>query len=219
MKTQNLIYCLLALFTITLSSCGEDGLCPRGSGDIISEVRTVSNFNGIEKRGPIDLFVSYGPTYLVSVSADDNLIDEVETRVAGECLIVDWDQGCSHDIHVTVNVTLPYLEYIDSRGSGDWDIFGFDQDYMEIDHTGSGDIEIESDVLEVRIDKTGSGDLLAYGLFVDFVRLSKSGSGDIKITALEEITGSMNGSGDLYYKGDPIVDIVKDGSGDIIDAN
>jgi hypothetical protein len=110
---------------------------------------------------------------------------------------------------------------------------------LDIDHTGSGKMEIDVDADEIEVDLTGSGEIELYGS-ADATNFSISGSGEIKadhLTQLEcyaSISGSgriyvyveeylevkISGSGDIYYKGYPAIkDPIISGSGSLRNIN
>ncbi|MFC2087430.1 head GIN domain-containing protein [Bacteroidota bacterium] len=120
-------------------------------------------------------------------------------------------------------------------GSGDIDIEELICDNLNIRQFGSGDIDIYVDALNhVKISLSGSGDINILGVSetsdikiygsgdVDASNLNHvscdayiEGSGDISVSASDYINVRIIGSGDFYYKGNPVLDIDDDGSGEV----
>ena len=77
---KHIIYLLFILSL--LGSCSHK----TGSGNIISEHRSASNFDGISVGGGFDVEVKTGPAISVVVEADDNIMKHIETSVSGNTL-------------------------------------------------------------------------------------------------------------------------------------
>ena len=220
MKNINPIYLFMLLGLSLLTSCIGDELCLDGNRDIRSEVREHGTFIGVCKMNSIDVQVYYAPVFEVIVTADRNILPSIETYINNDILHVELDEGCFRDFDAHVEIYMPDLAILDSRGSGDMLVEGFeDLPDLRLDLRGSGDITLFGSAEDFFIDKSGSGDIRAFGMNVLSVFLDKSGSGDLEVRAEDLITGEMGGSGDLIYRGFPAISLDKSGSGDIINAN
>ncbi len=218
---KNIIYSLFALFlALGFSSCGNDDICVRGNNRIDTEVRNIESFIGVCKVNSIDVEVYSAPYFEVVVTADDNIIPSILTYVSRDILHVELDGGCFRSFDARVEIYMPDIAVLESRGSGNMLVDGFfNIPDLTLDLSGSGDIRLIGSTEEFIIDKSGSGDVRAFDMRAEAVILDKSGSGDLEVFASDEILGEMSGSGDLLYRGFPIINLNKSGSGDIIDAN
>ncbi len=82
---------------------------------------------------------------------------------------------------------------------------------------GSGDIAVRGSADSIRASIDGSGSVDALDCAAGSADVSVAGSGDIAVNVSSELTGSINGSGDVYYTGDPgSVSVSNNGSGDLI---
>ncbi len=98
-------------------------------------------------------------------------------------------------------------------GSGDMAI-AMKAQALNIESRGSGDIDLSGTAQQMRASVTGSGELAATRLDAQDAQVNVSGSGDAYVTVTGSLTGSVNGSGDLEYSGDPAsVDVSDNGSG------
>jgi len=101
-------------------------------------------------------------------------------------------------------------------GSGDLEAEGLRLEDCYIKNTGSSDIEIEGKTNYLTVNLAGSGDLSAYNLTSVNASVTNSGSADITLNVVEKLQVTLNGSGDLTYRGSPVnVDIMSNGSGDV----
>lgn len=101
-------------------------------------------------------------------------------------------------------------------GSGDLEAEGLKLEECYIKNSGSGDIEIEGKTNNLTVTVAGSGDLNAYNLAAVNASVSNSGSSDITLNIVEKLQVTLNGSGDLTYRGNPSkVDVRSNGSGEV----
>jgi hypothetical protein len=103
-------------------------------------------------------------------------------------------------------------------GSGGIFIRSLQADSGELVITGSGDLAVteKSFVQTLEVSVVGSGDAELAPLSAERAELNVVGSGDIQIGEVaEKLNASVLGSGDVSYGGDPEVDRVELGSGEV----
>ena len=208
-----------------------------GSGNIVTETRSLHQFNGVRTSGSIDVEVMNDPTQLVKIEADDNIMQYVITKVQDGMLDVQLKPNFNYrEINAKVYVSAASLTKLAVAGSGS--ITSKDTlvnaDEIEFKVSGSGDIIAVADAPAIKASIGGSGTINLHGRTKDF-NCSITGSGDFKCSNLlsekttASITGSgtahvfvsvhllakVTGSGDIYYAGHPAVEIHKTGSGTI----
>lgn len=102
-------------------------------------------------------------------------------------------------------------------GSGDMTVQNLQAKYAEFTVTGSGDIKVieEGSVQTMEVNVVGSGDVEVREVGVEIVEVNVVGSGSIELgEVLTSIQGTILGSGDVRYDGNPDVDTVELGSGE-----
>ena len=214
---------IFILFTgaLILSACHAVA----GNGNVKTEKRNPGNFSGVKTSGSIDIEITTGDSYAVSVEDDENILPLIETEVEGGILNVHYkNETFINNDHAKVYVTAPSLNKLSISGSGN--ITAKDvvksSDKIEAEISGSGDMNAEVDAPSVDAEINGSGNITLKGRTKDFTG-SISGSGDLKCGDLQSenagisIAGSGNahvfasvhlkasslGSGDVYYRGNP----------------
>jgi hypothetical protein len=210
----------------------------KGSGDMVTESRVVKEFTWIEAHGAFDIFVKAGDTQQVLLTFDDNLLELIRTDVRGKTLKIYSDRSYRSRHTCQVEITVPRLEGVTIKGSGDMRVEGFDTDEFECRTDGSGDIEIvglknnelkcdisgsgditvrdfTGDVFECRIN--GSGDFTASGT-ANELKIDVYGSGDVDARSLtaKEVEVTVMGSGDVKVFAQESFDGSVYGSGDIV---
>ncbi len=207
----------------------------KGSGDMVTQVRDVPEFNKIRSTGAFDVHITVGNTQRVTITFDDNLIDLAKTEVKGKTLRLYCDESYSSRKGCKIEITVPELQSVDASGSGDFIIENLKGDSFEYDIsgsgdatisgevgelnvtvTGSGDVDIDGHATDVDVVVSGSGDVDAHRLIAENATVRVSGSGDVRVHATGDFNGRVSGSGDIAYYGNPAhVSKRVSGSGDI----
>ncbi|MFY9233404.1 MAG: head GIN domain-containing protein [Fimbriimonadaceae bacterium] len=205
---------LLPFAAIAIPGCGIIGGV-QGSGVAKSETRNVPSFSQVELRGASDVEVRPGKSISVKVTADDNLIPLIETRVEGGTLIIDTKQNVSTKIGIQVAIEVPSLTGVALQGSGDIRANGVEARDFAASISGSGNIEVSGKGSAVRASVAGSGDIDLSNLSCSEADASISGSGNISLGVISALRASIGGSGDISYSGDPKVEKSVSGSGEV----
>ncbi len=175
----------------------------KGSGDLITEERDVGSFQRIESSGAADIFVTVGEELSVKVTLDDNLIDLIETKVRGKTLKIESRENYRSRHGCRIEITVPELERVYLRGSGDILVERLEAEFFEFKLSGSGSLVAEGATDELEVHLSGSGDIDTRDLIAREAYVSLSGSGEIKIHAEESFDGRISGSGDIAIYGNP----------------
>lgn len=228
-------YLIFILSAFLFCSCDNIN----GSGHIQTEKRDVRQFDGVLASGSMDIEITNGDNVSVEVEADDNILQYIITEVNDGLLDVHFKPYTSfNNVHVKVYVTAPVLKRLFVKGSGNITSKNTIQNTRSIDTdiSGSGDINVTVDAPDVKADISGSGNLSLQGHCKNFDG-TISGSGDLKCKNLlsenttvniygsgtahvfssVQLKGSIAGSGDIYYGGNPSsTQVNKAGSGSIV---
>lgn len=191
------------------------------SGNIETQTRYVSGFTSMQITGSIDVEFTEGD-YKVNVTASDNILPYVETKVEDGTLFINFtdsvnvvlSKGCK------VKVSAPELGSVTMSGSGDFTADRLSGENIEISVLGSGSISAH----EVRAlskcsaNISGSGEIDITDMSADSCLLDIAGSGDLNVqtSKFKNLGCSISGSGDIEVSGysDSVICSVS-GSGDI----
>lgn len=227
MKTKIQILAMLAVLigTASCTSCRVNTW--KVSVATAEEQRDLRGFERIELLGSLDVRYQQADSFSVVVKAPSKYLDDVETRVDSNRLIVRMKGdgkvihfGVSDGDQVTVYVTSPDLIGVDLRGSGDFSCENhLDTDQLDIRLNGSGDIDFDDVICDaVNVEVVGSGDVKVKNIETQAANLSLVGSGDIKMAFQRsgKVNVSVVGSGDIELSGEVhAMEQTKRGSGDI----
>jgi hypothetical protein len=175
----------------------------KGSGVLESEDRDVGAFTHIEVAVPIDVNVTIGKSRKVTVTIDDNLLDNIRTRVHNGVLEISSRHSFSTEEAGRIDIQVENLEGLTLSGSGTVKVFDLGGDKFDFSLAGSGDFEAQGKVKRLSMSLDGSGDIDTRKLDADEVTVVINGSGNAKVTARSSIEGVVNGSGDIEFTGDP----------------
>ncbi|MFA5419565.1 MAG: head GIN domain-containing protein [Bacteroidales bacterium] len=213
---QKLLFCLTTVFIALLVT--SSALNARNS-DVLTQERQLPAFKAIKLICSVDLIIHQGNTQQVTVKADSDIIDYIETRVENGTLVVDVNKNNFFNVHVMeVHITMSNLEQITNSGSGDIEVTGiFKTSDLKVILNGSGDFQADLQASGMELEIHGSGDAQIGGIHGSF-KLDVAGSGDVEASdlQLETCAISGSGSGDISLSGSTVELVMTQmGSGDI----
>lgn len=129
--------------------------------------------------------------------------DEIDVSQTGSGMI---DAGIiDRPLEVSINHT--------SSGK----IYGTVFDGLVVDArlTGSGLVMLDGEAETADLSLSSSGKIDAMEMIVFDATVKNSGSGKIFVYATETLVATITGSGDVYYRGNPVVSVTGSGSGDL----
>jgi hypothetical protein len=164
-----------------------------GNGNVISQERTVGEFNSVMLSGVAKINIHFADNHRVVVTTDSNIQDVVTTVTENNILNVDLKRKVK-DVDIKVDVYLPKIDMINLKGVGNIEIEEGNGLDLEIKHNGVGNINVEKYRVENAI-------------------ITYSGVGNIKIWATNSLNGNGSGVGTIEYKGSPKMNIDFNGVG------
>ena len=205
--------------------------------------KTVPLFHSIANRSLAQVHITQTDNneYSVKAVGSTNVLSSLRTQVSNGKLIIDNTSCVSNSGQHTykIYVRMPRILSIELTRSGK--IRGANAWYtnaLAVKNTSSGEIDIEADATHITVlhdgsgktklygvspsmsvEHTGSGDIEAYGLYCQRVEAVIKSSGDIEIAVTDKLNAHILGSGDIYYKGYPLIEVIDEGSGDVINRN
>lgn len=192
---------LLTAAVMLLCSCNFE--YESGSGNIITQKRSLPAFTGIESSNSIDVEVRIGAP-LVEIEADDNIIQFVKTQVSGNTLHVGIQSGVSlHNTHIKVSITAPDISSIRASSSSDVKVMDVikSNSKLSFEASSSADIEAEVDAPEVEAKANSSASVTLSGRTKNYVA-HVSSSADIKSFELlsenTNVSANSSGSADVH---------------------
>src|SRR6185369_9639992 len=135
---QFLVLVLLAAGVFIFPSCRK----VVGEGPLVTQTRTVGNFSGVssEMSGKVNFTIA--PEYKVEITAQQNILDVLNTNVVNGVLHIDFKDNVRVKEHedLLINITAPYADYFRLSGSGNMNVQGdIHANNLQVTLSGSGD--------------------------------------------------------------------------------
>ena len=229
---------LIILALPGLNSCEKI----KGKGDVVSEIRNITGFNGLSLALSGTIFFTSDSVYYVEVQAQQNILDVLQIYVEGPAanLVIRFKPVVHVGNHepIRIFIAAPDIRQMYISGSGAINVVNpMEEPYLETTISGSGTISIiELDATEFRATISGSGNIETstgkvnyqhllisgsgninqVGVESDTTYATISGSGDISVWVNELLDVTISGSGNVMYKGQPVINSHISGSGSII---
>ena len=214
MKRTAFIICLFSI----LISCNHKS----GSGNIISENRSIGSFNGLNISGGFAVEVKKGAGGNVKLEADDNLIKDIEVKVVDNELQISLNNTNVSKAHLKVFVTAPEIKSIKASAAAQVlvkdELKSFDP--IDLSVSSGAAISTSVDAPEIKAGASSGGEITLSGRTKDLRATSSSGSSIIARDLLSEnsfvnvssganahVNASMNieanasSGGNILYKG------------------
>ena len=210
MKRKILIFPIVALVLASLACQVAIPNMVRGSGDLTTETRNVSNFDAIVLENMGDVFITVGNTEKLTIEAEDNLLQYLTSEVENGVLTLGTTPGrnLNPTRSIVYNVTVKELNNITLAGSGSFNVEPLDVDQMAVLLAGSGNIKLEKlDASDIEVTIAGSGNISVDEVTAESIDATVSGSGDIRMAGEAPVQKlAVAGSGN-YLAGDLLSEI------------
>ncbi|MFL7840321.1 MAG: head GIN domain-containing protein [Candidatus Promineifilaceae bacterium] len=218
-----------ALLAILFLLAGCDGLrSVRGTGDMASEEREVTDFSAVDLAGIGTVVVEFGDEAALRIEAEENLMPYLESTVEDNTLTLGIREGVNilptqgifyyltvRDLaEITVSglgkVDVPRLEgtttAINVTGGGDINIEELQAKDLIVLISGLGDLTIDGgEVTDQNVTITGGGNYKASELASEAANISITGLGSAAVWARYTLNASITGGGSVRYNGHPQV--------------
>lgn len=224
---------ILVITVLMLSSCSLDLDLPdvvRGSGNMITEERSVSGFEYIEFNGAGEIFIEQGTEEKLVIEAEDNILPKITHKVEDGVLTLGLDTKITDDQVIPTEkmifrLTVITLNGLNINGAATLNVQSLFADDFEFNIIGTGNVifeDLQADKLSVGIDGgakvtikglvaqqvvviNGAGDYHSGDLKTNSTQITFNGAGKSTVWAVDDLIVSINGAGSVEYYGDPHV--------------
>ena len=206
-KNRILLYVASMLLILNLTNCSldlpETGKKLYGEGPLVTHYINADTFKIFQHLGVGSVIIETGDSLEIFMRAQQNLIDEMAFAFGDDRFA--WGFREEVDIveadSILLTIRMPNaIEGIFVSGLGNITIVGEKQE-------------------SIYVDVNGIAEFAAWDLEVDVCEIHISGSAKCRFFVNEEIIGSITGSGEIWYKGDPEINVQMYGEGKFWDAN
>lgn len=210
---RGMSYMLAALTIGTLGCQPMTGI--RGSGIEKTEIRQVESFDAVALSGSGRMEVTLGDASPLSITADDNLLELIESKVVDGRLTIRPTQNINPSSEIVLKVSTPALRQVKCSGATKLVIHGARGEELKIAVSGASTVHADGQVGRFEVAVSGAGDIFASELKSDEVQVTISGAGSAQLHAEKKLKATISGAGSITYSGTPEVDQQVSGAGTI----
>jgi len=229
---------IAALLSLFASSCMMDvnfGNGKTGNGEVVEETRNITEeFDVVLASEGIDVFVTQGSEFKISVEADENIIDLIGTDVKDGRLKIHAIENIGRATK-NVYVTLPEITALESSSGADLIAQNvIKAENIELDSSSGADLNVElvaskvsadaSSGADIKIsgqadalfaDASSGADIKAQDLIVKRCNADASSGADISVNVSESLVADASSGADIKYTGEASVQTEKSVSGSV----
>lgn len=216
-------------------SCNE----PQGGwnrGNVVSEVRDTEPFSDVVTSDGWDLILKQGTEYMMTVEAEERLIEHLITEVKDGVLYIRSDNKVMNNgisrIHltfselnslkasggsdITAETVLNTNDFeLDLSGGSDLERLKLNADRIKGKFSGGSDVRIDFEsIQEIEIVASGGSDIELNGISGESCELELGGGSDALLSgSIDELNVEASGGSDIEAEGLDIIDCKMDLSG------
>ena len=237
MRNKLFFMLVIGLLMFLLSSCGV----VRGSGEVVSVSRDVSDFDQVVLSGVGTLYITLGEEESFKIEAEENLLPYIETQVRSNRLEIGlsrerWNTAIQPTDPINYYLTVQELEGLELSGAGNIEVEEIDAPGLRVVASGAGNIligKLITDKFEAVVSGAGScrifdgevnfqdlrisgaGGYQAGDLKSQTTTIDISGLGGAKVWAEEALRVTISGAGSVDFYGSPDISQEVNGLGNI----
>ena len=209
MKVKKFIPITLVLVGLLTACINGDGPVRviQGSGNVVTETREVSGFTAVNLAGVGHLIIDQTGSESMRVTADDNILPYIETRVSGQTLIISIRDNTTFNnvTELTYQVTAETIDKLELNGAGEVEVMNLDGQDWQATLAGGGNITVSGKVETQKAELNGAGAYNAEDLQSQTATVHQNGAGIAVVQVSEQLDVNINGLGSVEYIGSPTV--------------
>ncbi len=202
-----------------LAACGAGasvGSVERGSGTLLTAPRDAGPIGRPSVARGLTVEVTGGLDRALTVTADDNLIDYIVTRIVGDELRITTSRDIAPSPGTVIQVSVPVPDLVAVRAT-DGALITLDAMYavrFAIDASDGSRVTAGGDVQRLAISARGGSVVLAGELIARDVSVSVGGGSRIEVHVRERLAGDASGGSTIVVvAGDPLTVEIETSSG------
>ena len=205
----------LATLVLVLCGCGTlpvgpfDDSEPRiiGSGNVVTESRTVSGFSGISVHGVARITIEQTGEEALTITAEDNVLPLLLSSVSNGRLIIGPEENINFETQAEIlyHVHVTNLSSIEINGVIYADAIGLDTDNLDIDIRGVSHLKASGRALRQDVFFSGVSTYQAQALASEEITIDGDGVITATVQVSDLLTVRACGVGSISYIGAPEV--------------
>ncbi|MFT3981114.1 MAG: head GIN domain-containing protein [Ferruginibacter sp.] len=224
---------IIILGVTLLASCRMKN----GSGNVVTEDRKLDGFTGVNAGGSFTVKLKQGSSYKVSVQADDNIIDDIETDVDGDVLEIHYKNGVSiSNATATIYIEAPSFTFIGGSASANIESqntlksdaklkadassaadiqLTIDAPQVEAEANSGSTLALKGQTKDIDVQASSGAHLEAYDLLSENAKAQASSGASIDLHASVNLNAQASSGASVNYRGNPAVSKQESSGGSI----
>jgi hypothetical protein len=175
----------------------------KGSGNIQTENREVSNFKTIDVSGAFEVEIVAQKDFSLEVEADDNLLGLIRTEVDGDTLKIKSEKSIKTGNPMKIRISAPDISGLELSGASKVNLTNLNNDSLSLGSSGASKIKIEGTTGNFDIEMSGASKLDAENLKAENVSIESSGASNLSVFATNVLKADLSGATNVTYSGSP----------------
>lgn len=190
------------LLSVVLTACGVSG-----SGNVVTETRQVTGFDGVTVTGAGNILIDQSGAESLTITTDDNLLQYITTEVRGGKLVIEFTRGVLFNKvkDLTFKVGVKNLNSIQVDGAANVEGKNIATENLSVKLNGAGAMTLSGKATEQNVVLDGVGTYNAAELSSQRAQVTNNGTGAVVVRVSDKLDASVNGLGSIEYIGDPQV--------------
>lgn len=214
------IFSALALLTILFSSCDKNSIT--GSGELVTETRTVSSFTKVKVGDDFDVIITQSPTQNVEVTADDNIINIISTEVENDELVIGFSENfvSLRKETIEIKIDMPSIARFELKDDCTGQLNNFSGlETLEVIVKDASELTMSGDAKHLDATVKDDSDIKGFDFMVETCNINLADASTMRIHCTDAIEGTVKDASTLRYKGNPTVSVSTSDAGKVVDAN
>ncbi len=219
--TTKVLFFASIIFSLLFSSCIFSPTI-NGNGKVVRQERKLSDFDELEVSRGMNVYLTQGTHFAVTVEADENLLSVIETEVDGDVLKVSSNANIKKAKSKKVYITLPQLERLEAFAGSNIYSEKFDINKLELSASAGSNLKLNTHAVQLELSASAGSNIKLEGRCEKFSAKVSSGSNiranelsaksselkvssgaNIWISVEEELNASASSGGNIFYYGNP----------------
>lgn len=175
----------------------------KGSGNVKTEKREVSDFQSIDVSGAFEVEITAQKDFSLEVETDDNLMELIKTEVSGGTLKIKSEKSIKSGNPLKVRISAPDINSLDLSGASKVTLVNLNNESLSLDSSGASKIKIEGTTRNFDVEMSGASKLDAENLKAENVSVDSSGASSATVYVTNVLKADLSGATNVTYTGSP----------------
>ena len=175
------------------------------SGKLQTQQKNLSGFTIINIQSGFQAQISYGDSYSVSITADNNVINRIDVSQTGNTLTIGLQLTSIFNIGtLKAQITMPDLQEIHLSGGANANVAGFAMVHdLSVSESGGSTLRVEGQANGLSASCSGGSGLQLSDFKVDTATIIMSGGSTGNVNVNGRLDADLSGGSSLVYAGNP----------------